>query len=304
MSLKYFEKEWAEVLPVHEFRTWFQWKPRVHSKRLEGSFHRVNLFKPSYPVEWLDLCMESVNLFRPCLPASSAVPIRIRPLWSIGSVENPSSAVPLSAESSQIVANHRFSLPSGQSIHHLLQRSLDTLFFKKVKFLQNSRCGVFSPTLWGETCQCRAENYQGLDLGPWRVNWNRFAPEKTVRTWRKTNASRSTIRRKWICPRQLREIRWFFKGGIKNRTSENQTKITSFCEIHGKSMDIRFIITRVVNFSPKKCRPEGLHGCNEAMDRETYHRDVGLWGWHRGGAWMPRWGSAFLMGILNENGSS
>lgn len=212
-----------------------------------------------------------------------------------------------SAESSHIVANHRvFFAIWPRASNHLLQRSLDTLFLKRWSFSKLQMWWVFFPlALWGETCQCRAENYQGLDLGPWRVNWNRFAPEKTLRTWRKTNASRSTIRRKWICPRQLREIRWFLKGWIKNRTSENQTRITSCCEIHGKSMDIRFIITRVVNFSPRKCSPEGLHGCNEAMDRETYHRDVGLWGWHRGGAWMPsRWGSGFSWASLNENGSS
>lgn len=107
--------------------------------------------------------MESVNLFRPCLPASSAVPIRIRPLWSIRSVENPSSTVQNLRKSLQIIG---FSLPSGQG-HPIIycKGHLIPFFSKRWSFSKFQMWWFFPLTLWGETCQCRAKNYQGLDLG-------------------------------------------------------------------------------------------------------------------------------------------
>ncbi len=175
-------------------------------------FHQLNLFKLSCPVKWLENCMESVNFFRPCLPASSAVPIRIRPMWR--------------------------SVPPLQRIFDLLQiisyvchvHKPSIIYCKDLPFWVklSSRCGRFA-TLPGETCQCWAENYQGLDRFC-LVYLHRNSPEFPVRTWRKTNASRSTIRRKWTCPRQLIDLliwcRW-----IKNRTW--RIKNTSCFEIHG-----------------------------------------------------------------------
>lgn len=172
-----------QVMNVFEI-LWNGMSRSVASARIWNRFHRVNLFKLSYPVEWLDFCMESVNLFRPCLPASSAVPIQIRPMWRIGSVGNP--------------WNHRFSFAICTASIILLERP--DIFKWSFKPPGNV---VFFTNPWGETCQCWAENYQGLELGELTLLDTDDTPEKSLRTWRKTNASRSTIRRKWICPRQF-----------------------------------------------------------------------------------------------------
>lgn len=76
-----------------------------------------------------------------------------------------------SAESSQIVANHRvFFAIWPRASNHLLQRSLDTIFFKKVKFLQIPDVVVFSPNpvRWNMSMPSKKLSR----FGPWTQWWS------------------------------------------------------------------------------------------------------------------------------------